>query len=37
MLLPLEERCDVPVELRILDEKEEEKLIKFVVDKCRYQ
>ena len=37
MLLPLEERCDVPVEVRLLDEKEEEKVIKFVEDKCRYQ
>ena len=34
MLLPLEERCDVPVEARLLDEKEEEKVLKFVQDKC---
>ena len=34
MLLPLEERCDVPVEVRLLDEKEEEKVLKFVQDKC---
>ena len=34
MILPLEERCDIPVEVRLLDEKEEEKVLKFVHDKC---
>ena len=34
MILPLEERCDVPVEVRLLDEKEEVKVLKFVHGKC---